>query len=120
MHVAIIGAGNVGSALSRAAAAAGHTVSVSATSPGKAAMVAAATGAHPAANNEDAVTDADLVVVAVPGSTVTAVADELAPALRGKVVIDATNPLNATSPTSTSTRPPPRRPCSATCRRRPW
>ncbi|MGW5063151.1 NADPH-dependent F420 reductase [Streptomyces sp. NPDC004096] len=96
MHVAIIGAGNVGSALSRAAAAAGHTVSVSATSPGKAATVATATGAHPAANNEDAVTDADHVVLAVPGSTVTAVADELAPALRGKVVIDATNPLNAT------------------------
>jgi NADPH-dependent F420 reductase len=96
MHVAIIGAGNVGSALSKAAVAAGHTVSVSATSPEKAAGVAAETGARPAANNVDAVTGADLVVLAVPGSAVTAVADELAPAVRGKVVVDASNPLNAT------------------------
>jgi NADPH-dependent F420 reductase len=96
MHVAIIGAGNVGSALSKAAVAAGHTVSVSATSPEKAAAVAAETGARPAVNNVDAVTDADIVVLAVPGSAVTAVADELAPAVSGKVVVDATNPLNAT------------------------
>ncbi|MGW3421991.1 NADPH-dependent F420 reductase [Streptomyces phaeochromogenes] len=96
MHVAIIGAGNVGSALSKAAAAAGHTVSVSATSPEKSAAVAAETGARAAVNNVDAVTDADLVVLAVPGSAVTAVADELASAVRGKVVVDATNPLNAT------------------------
>ena len=96
MHVAIIGAGNVGSALSKAAVAAGHTVSVSATSPEKVARVAAETGARPAANNVDAVTGADLVVLAVPGSAVTAVADELAPAVRGKVVVDASNPLNAT------------------------
>ncbi len=96
MHVAIIGAGNVGSALSKAAVAAGHTVSVSATSPEKAAAVAAETGARPAANNVDAVTGADLVVLAVPGSAVTSVADELAPAVSGKIVVDATNPLNAT------------------------
>jgi NADPH-dependent F420 reductase len=96
MRVSIIGAGNVGSALSKAAVAAGHTVSVSATSPEKAAAVAAETGARPAANNVDAVTDADIVVLAVPGSAVTAVADELAQAVSGKVVVDATNPLNAT------------------------
>ncbi|MEV7983093.1 prephenate dehydrogenase/arogenate dehydrogenase family protein [Streptomyces sp. NPDC086519] len=96
MHVAITGAGGVGSALSKAASAAGHTVSVSATSREKAAVVAAETGARPAANTVDAVTDADLVVLAVPGNAVTAVADEQAPAVRGKVVADATNPLNTT------------------------
>jgi predicted dinucleotide-binding enzyme len=96
MQIAIIGAGNVGAALGKAAVAAGHTVSVSATTPEKAAAVAAETGVRPAVDNMDAVTDADIVVLAVPGSAVTAVADGLAQAVRGKVVVDATNPLNAT------------------------
>lgn len=96
MRVAIIGAGNVGSALSKAAGAAGHTVSVAATSADKAAAVAAETGARPAADSVEAVAEADIVVLAVPGSAVTAVADELASAVSGKVVVDATNPLNAT------------------------
>ncbi|NKQ52866.1 NADPH-dependent F420 reductase [Amycolatopsis sp. K13G38] len=95
MRIAISGAGNVGSALSRAATGAGHTVTVAATSQAKAADVAAETGARAAENNVDAVTGADVVVLAVPGDVVAAVAKELAPAVRGKVVVDATNPLNA-------------------------
>jgi hypothetical protein len=95
VRIAIIGAGNVGTALSEAAVAAGHTVSVSATNSEKAAASAAGTGARAAASNLDAVTGADIVVLAVPGSAAAAVADELASAVRGKVVVDATNPLNA-------------------------
>ncbi|MEV8615021.1 prephenate dehydrogenase/arogenate dehydrogenase family protein [Amycolatopsis sp. NPDC051373] len=96
MRIAIIGAGNVGSALSMAAVDAGHAVTLTAPSPEKAAKVAAETGARAAASNLDAVADADVVVLAVPGSAVGAVAQEIAPAVRGKVVVDATNPLNAT------------------------
>ncbi|WP_326836994.1 NAD(P)-binding domain-containing protein [Amycolatopsis rhabdoformis] len=96
MRIAIIGAGNVGSALSKAAVAAGHTVTVSATTAEKAAQVAGDTGAQAAASNAEAVAGADVVVLAVPGSVAGAVADELAEAVRGKVVVDATNPLNAT------------------------
>ncbi|MET8174717.1 NADPH-dependent F420 reductase [Streptomyces clavifer] len=96
MRIAIIGAGNVGSALSAAIVRAGHAVSISATSPDKASAVAAATGAHAARDNAAAVADAEVVVLAVPGNAVEAVARELAPALPGKIVIDATNPLNAT------------------------
>ncbi|MFJ8770110.1 NADPH-dependent F420 reductase [Streptomyces clavifer] len=96
MRIAIIGAGNVGSALSAATVRAGHAVSISATSPDKASAVAAATGAHAARDNAAAVADAEVVVLAVPGNAVEAVARELAPALTGKIVIDATNPLNAT------------------------
>ncbi|GGS89551.1 NADPH-dependent F420 reductase [Streptomyces chromofuscus] len=96
MRIAIIGAGNVGTALSKAAVAAGHSVSVSATDRRKAVASAAQTGARVAENNLDAVGEADIVVLAVPGSAVTAVADELASAVRGKVVVDLTNPLNAT------------------------
>ncbi|MER6239441.1 prephenate dehydrogenase/arogenate dehydrogenase family protein [Streptomyces clavifer] len=96
MRIAIIGAGNVGSALSAATVRAGHAVSISATSPDKASAVAAATGAHAARDNAAAVADAEVVVLAVPGNAVEAVVRELAPALPGKIVIDATNPLNAT------------------------
>jgi hypothetical protein len=58
-----------------------------------------------APNNIDAVRDADVVVLAVPGLAVPAIADELQDALTGKVVIDSTNPLNETfSDTTTSGR----------------
>ncbi|MFJ6716632.1 NADPH-dependent F420 reductase [Streptomyces sp. NPDC091265] len=96
MRIAIIGAGNVGSALSTAAVRAGHTVSISATSAEKASQVAGATGANAAADNAATVADAELVVFAVPGNAVVGVARELAPALAGKIVVDASNPLNDT------------------------
>jgi predicted dinucleotide-binding enzyme len=95
VNIAIIGAGNVGSALANAAVVAGHTVTVSAADPAHAATAAAATGATAAGTNLEAVSGADVVVLAVPGGAVAAVADELADALDGKIVIDATNPLNA-------------------------
>ncbi|MFE2881999.1 NAD(P)-binding domain-containing protein [Streptomyces sp. NPDC059272] len=60
MRVAIIGAGTVGSALGKAQVAAGHMVSVSATSPEEGTAAAAATGARAAANNVDAAPGADL------------------------------------------------------------
>ncbi|ADU46828.1 NADPH-dependent F420 reductase [Intrasporangium calvum] len=94
MHVAIIGSGNVGGALAGAAIAAGHSVTLSAADAAHAAEVAGRTGATAAATNAEAVRDADVVVLAIPGLAVPAVADELRDALQGKVVIDATNPLN--------------------------
>jgi NADPH-dependent F420 reductase len=96
MRIAIIGAGNVGAALSRAAVRAGHEVTVSAASPDKAAAVAAEAGASAGGSNRSAVEGVEVVVLAVPGSAAPAVAEELAPAVAGKVVVDVTNPLNAT------------------------
>jgi predicted dinucleotide-binding enzyme len=96
MDIAIIGAGNVGAALSAVAVKAGHTVTISAAHADKAAEVAAATGAQAAASNAAAVTGADLVVLAVPAAAVKGVADEIAGSLAGTPVVDATNPLNAT------------------------
>ena len=96
MHIAIIGAGNVGAAIARAAVGAGHSVTLSAADPGNARQAAAEAGAAAAASNVDAVRGSDIVVLAVPGSLVGAVADELAGVLEGAVVVDATNPLNAT------------------------
>jgi len=96
MRVAIIGAGNVGKALGTAATAAGHSVVIAASDPAHAAAAAESAGAIAAASNVDAVEGADLVVLAVPGSAVSAVAAEIADAVGTGIVVDATNPLNAT------------------------
>ena len=94
MRIAVIGAGNVGGALARAAVAAGHDVVLSAAHPDKGRATAGAVGARAADSNTAAVEGAQVVVLAVPGTSAAAVAGELAPALDGAVVVDATNPLN--------------------------
>jgi 8-hydroxy-5-deazaflavin:NADPH oxidoreductase len=96
MRIAIVGAGNVGKALSAAAVAAGHDVAVSATSRESAEDAAAAAGARAAADNADAVNGAEVVVLAVPHAAVAAVAEEMGSALAGKVVVDTSNPVNDT------------------------
>ena len=53
-------------------------------------------GAKAADSNADAVRDAQIVVLAVPGLAVSGIADELGSALDGKVVVDSTNPINET------------------------
>jgi 8-hydroxy-5-deazaflavin:NADPH oxidoreductase len=95
MRIAIIGAGNVGGGFARAAVAAGHEIVLSATHAEKAEAVAAQSGARAAASNAAAVEGAQMVVLAVPGTAAPAVVAELAPALQNAVVVDATNPLNA-------------------------
>jgi predicted dinucleotide-binding enzyme len=97
MRIAVIGAGNVGSAFGRAAVRAGHHVHLSAVHPDKAREVAHDIGAVPAANNIVAVEHAEVVFLAVPGTLAPVVAAEVARALDGAVVVDATNPLNETS-----------------------
>ena len=96
MRIAIVGAGNVGKALSAAAVAAGHDVAVSATSRESAEDAAAAAGARAAADNADAVNGAEVVVLAVPHAAVAGIAEELGSALAGKVVVDTSNPVNDT------------------------
>lgn len=96
MRIAIIGAGNVGGGLATAATTAGHEVVLSATDPTHAQETAAPAGATAAASNAQAVEGADVVVLAVPGSAVAGVAADLGESLAGKVVVDATNPLNET------------------------
>lgn len=92
MRIAIIGAGTLGSALSRAAVKAGHTVVVTDKEPHQAAAVAGDTGASAADDTAAAIDGADVVVLAVPRTALVAVAQGLAQAAPGKVVVDATNP----------------------------
>ena len=96
MRIAIIGAGNVGGGVSRAAVAAGHDVVVTAAHAENAQAVAAEVGAQAAENTAAAAHGAQIVVLAVPASEAPAVAAEVASAAPGAVIVDATNPLNAT------------------------
>jgi NADPH-dependent F420 reductase len=96
MNIAIIGAGNVGGGLAAAAVQAGHGVVLSASNPTSAQDAAAKTGVSAASSNAEAVQSADVVVLAVPHGAVSGVVAEIADALAGKVVVDATNPLNDT------------------------
>lgn len=93
MNIAIIGAGKLGSALATSAVGLGHSVTVSSASTDTAARLAEETGARAAASNRAAVDGADLVVLAVPYTAMPDVLDDVGPALAGKIVVDATNPL---------------------------
>jgi NADPH-dependent F420 reductase len=103
MRVAIIGAGNVGGGLAAAAVRAEHDVVISASSPDSAGKAASASGATAASSNGEAVRDADIVVLAVPHGAVAGIVAELGDVLEGKVVVDSTNPLNATYTDLTTT-----------------
>jgi predicted dinucleotide-binding enzyme len=94
MDIAIIGAGNVGKAIADGSVRAGHSTTISATSPESAEEAAKETGAQAAGSNREAVEGADLVVLAVPQAAVDEVTKELGDALNGKVVVDATNQMN--------------------------
>src|SRR5271169_6031979 len=92
MKITILGAGNMGSALAKQLARAGHQVRITSRDPAKARAVADAVSGSTVVAAKDAVTGSDVVIVA------TGYADAV-PALRslgslaGKVVIDVTNPL---------------------------
>jgi NADPH-dependent F420 reductase len=93
--IAIIGTGNVGSAIGSSAAKAGYDVVFTGRDADKARTVAAAAGARTAATAREAVAGAEIVVLAVPHTSVAEIAAEIAPVAAGKIVIDPTNPLKA-------------------------
>jgi len=95
MKIAIIGTGNVGSALGGSFSRAGHDVTFAGQDFEKARTTAAEIGATAADTPLAAVAGAEVVVLAVPFSAAEAVATEIAAAIEGKVVVDPTNPLRA-------------------------
>jgi 8-hydroxy-5-deazaflavin:NADPH oxidoreductase len=94
MKVAIIGAGNVGKALGTSITRAGHEVTIAARHPEHAKEVASEIGAHPVDSPVEAVTDADVVILAVPyvGAAVE-VSGQIRDRVAGKTVVDVTNPM---------------------------
>jgi len=96
MKLAVIGSGNIGKSIGAWASGLGYDVIFSAKNAehAKEAALAAGKNAKFAETNE-AVKQADLVLLAVPYSAVKEVMTNIGPLLKGKVLIDATNPLNA-------------------------
>ncbi|MFE6049935.1 NADPH-dependent F420 reductase [Kitasatospora sp. NPDC056446] len=94
MTTAIVGVGNIGSAVARHLVAGGETVVLAAKSPAGAEQLADRLGplAH-AASVEDAITEADTVVFAVWLDTMRELLPQVSSRLAGKVVIDPSNPI---------------------------
>jgi NADPH-dependent F420 reductase len=92
VRIAIIGVGNVGSALARACKTAGHTVVVTSRDPAHAEKIADELQVASAASGREAVQDAQMVVLAVPPKAVAPVLDDIAELLEGAIVVDPTNP----------------------------
>lgn len=93
MKVAIIGSGNVGSAIARAAQQVDHEVTVADRASESLTALGDGLGVATATSNAAAVHGADAVVIAVPFGAVNEVAADITEAVRGKIVIDVTNPL---------------------------
>ncbi|GAA4981001.1 NADPH-dependent F420 reductase [Kineococcus glutinatus] len=97
MKIAILGAGNVGSALAPLLTGAGHHVTLAASTPGSARLrQAAETSGAETADAAAAAAGAELLVLAVPFTALdAALTEDVRSALTGTVVVDATNPLAA-------------------------
>lgn len=94
MNILVVGAGNMGSAFVKRLASAGHRVTVVARRPDAASALASRfAGVRTSAPDAGATEGQDIVVLAVPYSQAKQALSSLGP-LRGKVVIDITNPLS--------------------------
>jgi 8-hydroxy-5-deazaflavin:NADPH oxidoreductase len=93
MRIAIIGTGNVGSAIARGLKGKGHSVTLGARDPGsaEARQLAEASNAS-VATPQDAATIADIVILALPWAAAEAAVSGLGD-LSDKVVVDCMNPL---------------------------
>lgn len=97
MKIAIIGSGNVGSVLGRRLAAAGNLICFASRDPGGeriAGLVANDPDRCRAASYREAVADAEVVIYAAPYDEAAKILEAIGD-LHGAVLIDCTNPLNA-------------------------
>jgi NADPH-dependent F420 reductase len=92
VEIAIIGTGNVGSALATAFVGAGHRVYLTARSVDKVEAAAQAAGAVVATSPAAAAALADIVILAVPFGAAEDVATAIRPVVNGKAIVDVTNP----------------------------
>ncbi|MET8982202.1 NAD(P)-binding domain-containing protein [Streptomyces sp. NPDC004539] len=90
--ISIVGLGNMAGALATRALAGGNTVEIIGRDPARTREWAAALGAT--AGTAGAAPAGDIVVLAVPYAAAATVVGEYGDALRGKVVIDITNPVS--------------------------
>lgn len=94
LKIGIVGSGNVGGALGRVWAKAGHQVMFSSRNIEHDRELAATTGSNARAGTpREAAAFGDVVMVSVPYRSLPAVGKDLAGLLEGKVVIDTCNPF---------------------------
>ena len=94
-RIAVVGGtGNLGAAIAWRLARAGHSVVIGSRKP-EAAQVKAEELGHglTGAANADAATQAEIVIIAVPFAAQDATLADIAPHVRGKIVVDTTVPL---------------------------
>ncbi|HEY8518723.1 MAG TPA: NADPH-dependent F420 reductase [Gammaproteobacteria bacterium] len=99
-RIAVIGTGNVGSALGPEFAALGHTIVYGSREPSRAdvqELVARTGRGASAATPREAVRDADIVLLAVPGTEAEKITRDLGD-LSGKIIIDPTNRVDRSNP----------------------
>lgn len=101
MKITIVGAGNMARGIATRALAGGHAVTVTAKDPGKAVRLVDELREQDhgdgriAAADESAVDQADIVVLAVPFDAAKQLAAAYRPRLGGKVLVDISNPVDA-------------------------
>jgi len=91
--ISIIGSGGMATAISGRIAKAGHTVEVVSRDPAKARALANQLAAEATTGTYGAAPAGDIVILAVPYASASAVVTEFGGALDGKVIIDITNPV---------------------------
>ncbi len=95
MQIAILGTGSVGSTLGKRLAEAGHSIHYGSRDPSSPkAQAAAAAAAASVSTLAEAVSDSEVVILAAPWTAACELTASLGD-LRGQVLIDCTNPLNA-------------------------
>src|SRR5688572_13808231 len=92
MKIGVIGSGNIGGTLGELWAKAGHQVMFSDRDPALAKAQASRVPGTRAGTGEEAVAFADVILIAIPFGAWPAVAKQYGAALKGKIVIDPTNP----------------------------
>lgn len=100
MKITIVGAGNMARGIATRALAGGHDVTITAKDPDKAGQLADELrgrehGGRVSAADESAVDQADIVILAVPFAAARQLTASYGPRLDGKVLIDISNPVDA-------------------------
>jgi len=94
MRIGIIGTGNIGGALARHWVAAGHEVLMSSRHPEELEPLAAELGPRARAGTvAEAAAFGDVILLSVPYAAVPEIGRDHADALRGKIVLDTSNPV---------------------------
>ena len=98
MDVAIIGTGNVGSALAQRLVSKGHDIVLTSATPDEAESLAKQVGGRSVGSNAEAVEAAEVVILAVPFDAISSIVDEVGSALDGSILVDVTNRFGDTEP----------------------